>query len=154
MFAKMRRHDRLLTASEAEQILEREEYGVLTLNGPEGFPHTVPMSYVWHRDAIWLHGAMTGTRVDALRKDGRASFCVVGPTRVIPEKFTTAYESVICHGHLREVHGEEAEAGLRALIRKYTPEHLEAGEHYLKKDGMNTCVMRLDVMHMTGKALR
>lgn len=154
MFEEMRRKDRAITAGETERILDEGEYGVLTVVGRNGYPHPVPMNYVWKDGAIWLHGAAVGSKFDDIRADAKVSFCVVGDTQVLPEKFSTNYSSVIVYGDIAEVSGETAAEGLFALVQKYSPGFLPEGKAYISREGTHTCVLRIDIRHMTGKAQR
>ncbi|MFR4237429.1 MAG: pyridoxamine 5'-phosphate oxidase family protein [Alistipes onderdonkii] len=101
------------------------EYGFLAMNGIDGYGYGVPLSYVYAGDRIYFHCAPQGYKLECLAADARVCFCVVGHTRVVPEDFTTAYESAMAIG--RVVCGlydsEKAEA-LDGLVRKYSPDHL------------------------------
>lgn len=154
MFEEMRRKDRIMSAGETEQILYKGEYGVLTVVGRNGYPHPVPMNYAWKDGAIWLHCATMGSKLDDIRTDAKVSFCVIGDTEVLPEKFSTHYSSVIVYGDIAEVSGETAAEGLFALVEKYSPGFLSEGKAYISRKVSNTCVLRIDVRHMTGKAQR
>lgn len=154
MFAEMRRKDREMTQEETLKLLSGSEYGVLTVVGRNGHPHPVPMSYAWKEGAIWLHCAKEGSKLDDIRADAKVSFCVVGDTEVLAEKFSTRYASAIVYGDISEVSGEAAEAGLFALVEKYSPGFLAEGKAYISRAVANTCVLRIDVRHMTGKAQR
>lgn len=154
MFEEMRRKDRIMSAGETEQILYKGEYGVLTVVGRNGYPHPVPMNYAWKDGAIWLHCAAMGSKLDDIRTDAKVSFCVIGDTEVLPEKFSTHYSSVIVYGDIAEVSGETAAEGLFALVEKYSPGFLSEGKAYISREVSNTCVLRIDVRHMTGKAQR
>ena len=46
MFREMRRKMQALTAEETAEILKRNTSGVLSLNGDDGYPYGVPLSYV------------------------------------------------------------------------------------------------------------
>jgi uncharacterized protein len=154
MFVEMRRKDREMTAEETLKLLAAAEYGVMTVVGRNGYPHPVPMSYAWKDGAIWLHCAKAGSKLDDIRADAKVSFCVVGNTEVLPEKFSTNYSSAIVFGDIAEVSGKEAEAGLLALVEKYSPGFLAEGKAYVSRAASDTCVLRIDVRHMTGKARR
>lgn len=152
MFEEMRRKDRIMTAGETEQILYKGEYGVLTVVGRNGYPHPVPMNYAWKDGAIWLHCATVGSKLDDIRTDAKVSFCVIGDTKVLPEKFSTNYSSVIVYGDIAEVSGETAAEGLYALVEKYSPGFRLEGKAHISREATHTCVLRIDVRHMTGKA--
>lgn len=150
----MRRQDRAIQESEIQDILYKGEYGVLSIITPDGEPYGVPLSYVYLGDALYFHGAMEGLKLDSIRTQSKASFCVVGKTEVLQEKFSTAYESVIVSGGMEEIHGEEKEMALRGLIEKYSPDYLKEGDMYIKRAGNVTMGMKLMVERMTGKARR
>ncbi len=55
-------------------------------------------------DVIYFHCAPEGHKLENLSGNNKVSFCVVGKTQVLPDKFATNYESVIvfgtaCRGH-------------------------------------------------------
>lgn len=152
MFEPMRRHDRELPEAEMESLLVDGEYGILSLAGRNGFPHPVPMNYVYRNGEIWLHCALEGSKLLDLRADSRAAFCVVGPTELLPSAFSTRYRSVIAYGRIEEVSAGEAEPCLVALLEKYAPDHLEQGLVYIRKALEKTCVLRMVILHKTGKA--
>ena len=150
----LRRRDRELTREQCEQILLDGSNGVLSLCGDGGWPYGVPLSYVYREGKIFFHGAKSGHKLDALRRDPRASFCVTARDRVIPEQYTTDYRSVIAAGLVREVTDEaEKRAALRLLGRKYAPADApENRERYIDADINAAAVLELTVAHLSGKA--
>ena len=148
----MRRKDRQLEREDCIPILEKGEYGVLSMVTDEGTPYGVPISYAYEDGYIYFHGAMTGYKLDLLRKRPQASFCVVTDTQVLPAEFTTNYQSVIAFGTMEELSGSDKEKGLLALIQKYSPAYLEEGKVYMAKAQAHTCSYRLHIEDMTGKA--
>lgn len=154
MFEAMRRQDRELTAEETDAILKNSEHGVLAVVGRNGYPHPVPVNYVYYDGAIWIHSALEGAKLEDIRSDNRVSFCVVGRTELLPEKFSTKYESAIVYGQAEEVSCEERRRPLMALIEKYSPGFLAEGMAYIERAMAKTCVLRIAVERKTGKARR
>ncbi len=107
MFREMRRKDRELGYEEIINILMNNMYGVLSTVSQEGYPYGVPVSYVYNQEEIYFHCAGEGHKFDNISADRKVSFCVVGQTCVLPDKFSTNYESVIAFGEAREVFDEE-----------------------------------------------
>ena len=103
----MRRNKQALCQEECEQVLRRATSGVLSLISPDGFPYGVPLSYALVDGVIVFHGALEGQKIDCIRRDNRASFCVVDADDVVPEKYTTAYRSVIVKGRIAIVTDEK-----------------------------------------------
>jgi nitroimidazol reductase NimA-like FMN-containing flavoprotein (pyridoxamine 5'-phosphate oxidase superfamily) len=154
MFGEMRRQDRQLNSTEAEQILQQGEYGVLSTTGANGYAYGVPLSYAYLNKNVYFHCAEEGQKLDNIRHNDRVSFCVVGKTALLPDKFSTRYESVIVFGRAGEVQGDEKNAALMALIDKYSGEFRDKGHRYIEKDGPITKVIKISIERMTGKARR
>ncbi len=99
---EMRRKDRLADQEQTWRVLEQGEYGVLSTVSPEGQPYGVPLSYCLLDGALYFHCALAGHKLDNLAANHRVSFCVVGRTQLMPEKFATLYESVVVFGRASE----------------------------------------------------
>ena len=98
---QVRRQDRLLEQAKALELLEIGEYGVLSLALAEDGPYGIPLNYVWDKkNAIYFHCANDGRKLETLKQNNKASFCVVGKTNVVPIKFSTGYESIVLSGTL------------------------------------------------------
>ena len=100
----VRRQDRLLGEERARELLRGGEYGFLAMASDEG-AYGIPVNYVAEGDTIYIHCAPEGRKLRAIAADARVSFCVVGVTRPVPEKFTTAYESIVVSGRARATSG-------------------------------------------------
>ena len=73
---------------------------------------------------------------------------------VLPDKFSTKYESVIAFGKAVEVFGGEKNEALLAFIDKYSSQYIEKGKEYIKNAGEKTKVIKICIEHITGKARR
>ncbi|MEA1960742.1 MAG: pyridoxamine 5'-phosphate oxidase family protein [Bacillota bacterium] len=152
MYSNMRRQERQLGTPEGIDVLEKGEYGVLSTLDSEGNPYGVPLNYVYSDECIYFHCALEGQKIDNIKNDSRVSFCVVGNTQVVPEKFTSHYVSVIIFGKAAEMHEEEKENALMALIEKYSSDYIGAGRQYAKKALKKTGVYKIKIEHFTAKA--
>ena len=153
MFPDMRQQKRQLSRPEAEEILAQGTYGVLSLNGGDGYPYGVPLSYVYLGNSIYLHCAREGRKLSHIRRDPRVSFCVVGEAYPLPDKFSMQYRSAMAFGQASEVKDEEKLPVLLAFLEKYsTAEYLEKGREYAVKSLEKTMVIRIEIEHLTGKA--
>ncbi|MDD2853386.1 MAG: pyridoxamine 5'-phosphate oxidase family protein [Desulfuromonadaceae bacterium] len=154
MNRNLRRNDRGLTESEALDLLVLGEYGVLATVSADGAPYGVPLSYCVIDYGIYFHCALEGHKLENLTADNRVSFCVVGATEVLPEKFSTRYESVIVSGRVTEVFDAEKQRGLEGLVAKYSAGFRDAGERYIATDSHKTRVFRVEIDAISGKARR
>lgn len=154
MQREMRKAERQLTQADAEQLLRGGEYGILSLSDDGGYGYGVPLSYVYDGTAIYFHCATDGKKLDLLAQNDKVSFCVVGNTEVLPEKFSTKYESVIAFGRAARIDGEEKDAALAALIEKYSADFSAAGRDYIEKAKSRTVVVKIAVEKISGKARR
>ena len=87
MFREMRRKKQLLTLEESTAVLHRGTSGVLALAGDDGYPYAVPMSYVYDGAKLYFHCAKSGHKLDAIRRNCRASFCVIDQDQIVPEEY-------------------------------------------------------------------
>ena len=101
MFREMRRKRQMLSEDDCKIILREGTSGVLALSGDDGYPYAVPLSYVYDGEKIFFHCAKSGHKLDAIRRNPKASFCVIGQDKVVPEEYTTDYRSVIAFGTVR-----------------------------------------------------
>jgi nitroimidazol reductase NimA-like FMN-containing flavoprotein (pyridoxamine 5'-phosphate oxidase superfamily) len=148
----MRRKDKELQSEAARRILHEGEYGILSTTDLQGQPYGVPLNFVYWEGRLYFHCALEGRKLDNLRANPRASFCVVGHTRVLPAEFNTEYESVIVFGEASVVQGDERHHALIKLVEKYSPDFVEEGQKYIELHDRRTTVCRIDIHTMTGKA--
>lgn len=155
MFTEIRRKDKIMEDEAISCLLEDGEYGYLSMVGVNGFGYGIPVSYAKEEDRIYFHCAPEGYKLECLRGNPAVSFCVVGKTQVIPDKFTTAYESAIAFGKIQlDLPEEECVYALRLLVKKYAAEFEEIGDKYIEKSLSRTTILRLDIQYITGKCKR
>ena len=88
MFREMRRKRQMLSEDDCKIILREGTSGVLALSGDDGYPYAVPLSYVYDGKKIFFHCAKSGHKLDAIRRNPQASFCVIGQDKIVPEEST------------------------------------------------------------------
>jgi len=152
MFKDMRKSQRQITDSEAIDLMGRGEYGILSTIGENGYAYGVPLSYVYFNNAVYFHCAIEGNKLENINFNNKISFCVVGSTKVLPDKFSTEYESVILFGKAVEVINEEKKQALVAIIEKYSKNFKEEGIKYIDRAIEHTKVIKIEIERMTGKA--
>jgi uncharacterized protein len=148
----IRRADRAIPPEQAIEILHKGEYGILSTRSKDGQPYGVPVSYSYVHNALYFHCATEGHKLENLAVDNRVSFCVVGKTEVLPDKFATRYESAIVFGKAIEMIGDEKLCGLTELLKKYSPDYLKEGQLYIEAAAGRTRVFKIIIESLTGKS--
>jgi nitroimidazol reductase NimA-like FMN-containing flavoprotein (pyridoxamine 5'-phosphate oxidase superfamily) len=152
MFREMRRMKQQLPKEEAIAVLKSCSNGVLAVAGDDGYPYTVPMSYVYQDGRLLFHCAVEGHKLDAIRRDDRVSFCVVDREEVVPEKFATIFRSVIVFGRAKIVEDEsERRHMLEAINAKYAPGLEAKGNVEIERNWNRVALVEVRIEHMTGK---
>lgn len=153
MFREMRLKDQQLDAAEANEIMNRCTNGVLSINGDNGYPYGVPVSYAYADGRIYFHCAREGYKVDLLKKDPHVSFTVVAQDDIIPEDFNTLYISAIAFGRARLIDDPEEMRKIHGyIIDKYSKGHEESGDRYLDSSISEIYMVEITVDHITAKA--
>ncbi len=152
MFKGMRRFKQMLTREESEAILDKCTAGVLGLNGTNGYPYTLPISYVYLNNKIYFHSAKNGYKIECIEANKKVSFTLIDKDIIVEETFTSHFSSVILYGkaYFVEEDGEKNEA-LEALVKKYSPNYIEDGKKEIEKEWNRVTVVGISVEHMTGK---
>ena len=153
MFYKMRRKRQLRSQEETTAVLTRGTSGVLARSGDDGYPYAVPLSYVYDGEKIYFHCAKNGHKLDAVRRNEKASFCVVDKDEIVPEEYTTYFRSAIAFGRIRilEETGEKW-AAMDKLALKYAPNStVDDRQQAICREWAPLCVLEMTIDHVTGK---
>jgi hypothetical protein len=151
---ELRRKDRGITDDEAVAILKNAEYGVLSTVSPDGKPYGVPLNFCIIDKSIYFHCAIEGQKIDNVERNKSVSFCAVGKTEILPDKFGTKYESAIVSGEIEEIVGDDKQIALEGMLKKYSPNYFEKGIEYIKTLKAKTRVFKIEIIHLSGKARR
>ncbi len=152
MLEEIRRKDRALTSRDALTLLGRAEFGILSTVSPDGKPYGIPMNFCMIGEDIYFHSAGEGRKLENIASCSTVSFCVVGNTEVLPDKFGTKYESAVVTGKAEEVFGSEKQRGLEGLLLKYSPGFITEGRKFIDKASHKTRVFRIHMESISGKA--
>ena len=143
---------RFVSEDEALSILEAGEYGILS-TASSGEPYGVPVNYCYSKqeNCIFFHCALTGRKLNNIKNNGRVSFTVVGWEKVVPEKLTTCYESVILSGNVQIVTDDvEKTEKLSLFCIKFAPDFSNIYK-VIAKMLPKTAVVKIMIEHITGK---
>ena len=159
MFREMRRFRQQISREECAEILGRTTSGVLGVHGDDGYPYTVPVSFVYQEGGagpgtIGFHCAKTGHKIDAIRKNNKVSFTVIDRDEVMPRERTTKFCSVIVFGRARILEDEEEmRRAAHAIGAKYSKGfedlYMQETEETIREGRL--CCVEITIDHMTGK---
>ena len=152
MKVTMRKSEMQLGEEETLQLVEKSEYGVLSMCTVDNGAYGIPLNYVYMNDKIYIHGAMQGTKLSVMRANPRVSFCIVGWTRLIPEKVTSYYKSAIVYGEATEItDDQERHDAMVGFVGKYCPNHLDIGMESIRNNIRKTAIFGIVISEITGK---
>ena len=150
----MRRHKQELTKEECIEILINEPRGVLALLGDENYPYALPMSHVYADGKIYFHGAKEGHKIDAVKKEPKASYCVMNRGVKKADEWWYTFKSVIVFGKIRILTDRQDKIDKLTLIgNKFFPSPEET-ENEINRLLENTAVFEITIEHMSGKLVK
>ena len=150
MERKMRRFKQELPDAESRRILTAGKYAVWAVAGDDDYPYAVPVNYVYYGEAIYVHCARQGHKIDSILRNPKCSMCIVDKDDVIPEEFTSYFRSIIIFGKAEIVEDESRKLdALRLLCYKYSPgiDPTDEIARFLK----TVRIVRINIDRLTGK---
>ena len=87
-----------------------------------------------------------------MRKHPKVCVACVGDTRLVPEQFTTEYESAVIRGIAYEVSDEtEKRKALRLICERYAPSNMGGFEKAVSESLSRTAIWKIEITEITGK---
>ena len=115
------------------EFLNSQPVGRIASLDGNGYPQVIPMNFVYHDGAVYMHSHPFGEKLDNIRRNPNVGFEVDHHICFLPSYFfhptdasqaDTLYISVVIKGKAELVHGNEEKAlALNALMEKYQKEH-------------------------------
>jgi len=114
------------------QFLNSQPVGRIASLDSNGYPQIIPMNFVYHDGAIYMHSHPFGEKLDNIRRNPNVGFEVDQHICFLPSYYfhptdasqaDTLYISVVMKGKAEIVHDNEEKAiALSALMEKYQSE--------------------------------
>ncbi|MBR1921045.1 MAG: pyridoxamine 5'-phosphate oxidase family protein [Kiritimatiellae bacterium] len=150
-FREMRRIKQKLGDDEALEVLGSAKRGVLSVIGDDGWPYGVWINPYVEDGRIYFHGAKAGHKIDALRKDARASFAVVSEGVKDEGGWAYTYKSVVVFGRVEFVEDQDRALEIcRRLARRFNPSEADIADE-IRRAAAYVQVFSLVPEHITGK---
>jgi len=147
----MRRKDREKDKKFALDVLGGCEYAVLATVNADNTPYCIPISPVLTGEIIYFHCAGEGKKIDNIKQNSSVCLTGVRNTKLIPEKFTTEYESAVAFGKCEIVENEKEKIkALEMICEKYAKD-AEGTAGQIKKYLNRTGIWKIVIEEITGK---
>ncbi len=153
MFRAMNRSKQQLPDADCAAILKSALRGVLAVNGDDGYPYALPINHYYCEEdgKLYFHSGSFGHKIDAMRRDARASFCVLDDGERREGDWALTFRSVIVFGRIEIVEErEEIYRIARLLSHKFTQDE-EYIEREIRSAGPRTLLFALVPEHISGK---
>ena len=153
MFREMARKKQALSQEECIDVLRGELRGVLSVLGDDGYPYGMPLNHYYNEEdgRLYFHSGKRGHKVDAIRRNGKASFCVYDKGFREEGEWALNIRSVIVFGRIEIVGDRDTVYRIsEQLSRKFTDDDAYI-QSEIEKSGPATLMFALVPEHMTGK---
>ena len=156
MFRDLTRKKQQLPAEECIRILKCEKRGVLSVNGDDGYPYGMPMNH-WYNDEdgkLYFHCGFGGHRSDALKKDGKVSFCTYDSGCRREGEWALTIKSVVVFGTVETVNDPKRIVDITTkLSYKFTDDRAYI-ENEIAQYAHRTQLLVLTPEHICGKSVQ
>jgi nitroimidazol reductase NimA-like FMN-containing flavoprotein (pyridoxamine 5'-phosphate oxidase superfamily) len=149
----MRRRDRELTNRDEIDAIIRSAQVCRIAFADDNEPYLVPVSFGYDSEAIFVHTAKTGRKLDFIAANNRVCFELEANVAIQAHEtdacdWTFSFESVIGYGTISELTTNEDKArGLNQIMLHYSGHGWEIDEAQIA----TTRVWRIDIETVTGK---
>lgn len=114
--------------------------------------YVVPLNYGYRGNALYVHSALEGRKIDLLKRHPQVSFTITVRQGIIEGEKGCAWSNAFCSlmgtGKAVFLEGLEAKTdGLNALMAQFTDKPQEYSDEVIAK----TAVIRIDIEELTGK---
>ena len=155
MFRELVRVKQRIPEEECISLLKKEKRGVLSVLGDDGYPYGMPLNHYYCEEdgKLYFHSGKTGHKIDALKRNAKASYCVIDEGTQIEGEWALRFRSVIAFGTVEFVEDREMIYRIsRELSYKFTDDEAYIDDeiaHY----GPGTAMFALTIEHLTGKTV-
>ena len=153
MFRPMRRSKQQLGEEETLEVLKNAKRGGLSVIGNDGWPYGIYLNPHYENGKIYFHGAKAGHKIDALRKDAKASFTAIDDGVKEEGGWAYTFRSVVVFGRVEFIDDQgKALEICRHLARRFNPSETDI-EDEVRRAGQHVQVFALVPEHITGKRI-
>ena len=153
-FRELMRIKQQLPEDECFTMLRDLKRGVLSVNGDNGYPYGMPLNHYYEDGYLYFHGGRSGHKIEALKKDCRASYCVYDEGYRNEGEWHLNIKSVIVFGRVEFIDDEEKVIEIsRKLSHKFTNDDNYIDEE-IRRSLKGTAMFALKIEHISGKIVK
>lgn len=150
----MRKKSREMDSAWALEVMRKAPYITVSLTRSDGTAYGVPLSLASTDDMTWyFHCANGGDKLEAIAANPEV--CLSAVTRCVPTvgpkdgSFTLQYRSAIAFGRAEIVTDrDEKIVGLRAICKRFLPQHMDAFDDAIARSLDRTTVVRVTLSQL------
>ncbi|MBN1396480.1 MAG: pyridoxamine 5'-phosphate oxidase family protein [Bacteroidetes bacterium] len=149
----MRRKEQEITDKKTiEEILSSSLICRLGL-ADEGVPYIVPVNYGYYKNALYIHSAPEGRKIDLIKKNNKACFEIEDIAEIIrndvPCSWSTKYRSLIGYGKIEIIRDvERKKQGLDIIMTQHGKKE---NNIYKENQIEKMVILKLNIESVTGK---
>ncbi|MDO4621702.1 MAG: pyridoxamine 5'-phosphate oxidase family protein [Eubacteriales bacterium] len=154
MFRPMRRIKQQVSEEECRRILKEEKRAALSVIGDDGYPYAIPVDFYYEEEdnCIYIHGARSGHKIDAIRKCDKVCLTTWNQGYKTEGNWEWNSTSVVAFGRAKLLEDRTVwEDKLRKLTIKYYPSREEAEAEMQTPSIKAVQMIAIEIEHMTGK---
>ncbi|MBP3891364.1 MAG: pyridoxamine 5'-phosphate oxidase family protein [Solobacterium sp.] len=153
MFQELKRKKQALTNDQCISILKSTKRGVLSIYGLEGYPYGMPLNPYYEEESgkLYFHSGKFGHKIDALKENPRASFCVYDEGYRKDGEWALNISSVIVFGEVQLIEEKsKVEDICRKLSYQFTDDEAYI-EGEIEKSLSATVLLEFTIHNICGK---
>ncbi|MEG2520227.1 MAG: pyridoxamine 5'-phosphate oxidase family protein [Christensenellaceae bacterium] len=148
---EMRLKSRETSKEFALELLTNCEYAFIATS-TEHQPYCVPISPVVIEGDVYFHCALAGYKLSNLLKNPQVCITCVGSTMLLPDAYTTQYESAVAFGSAQLIEDQKQKIFvLKELCKKFAASRLDRFDEAINQYLAHTAVVKIKISHITGK---
>lgn len=154
-FRPLRRTKNAIPDDEAKALLLTEKRGTFAVIGDGEYPFAIPVDYYYDKDneKIYFHGAKSGHKVDALKRNNKVCFTVYGNETYEENDWAPYLSSVVVYGRCNLIEDDElTHKHIKSLGMKYYPSEAEVDAE-IARDIKTAQLYEISIEHICGKRI-
>jgi len=153
----MKKKEREITdKKKINQILKRGKYATVSMCKMDE-PYIITLNYGFdeEQNALYFHSANLGLKLEILKENSNVCGTIIEDLGYIKSACSHKYRSIVIWGEMVIIKDlEEKKHGFDVLLNHLEENPSRMKQRFLKneKSYLDTCIMRLDIRKVTGKA--